>query len=101
MCIITPARPWNRGEINWVDTGETGQRGGQRLAASTAMRTRSTLTTPTTPPSSLAGDARMEPLLDKVFASPSPAFYLLPEVNGFIDAQTYEALGLADLEDGE
>ena len=44
---------------------------------------------------------RMEPLLDKVFASPSPAFAFYPEVNDFIDAQTYEALGLADLEDGE
>ena len=40
-------------------------------------------------------------LLDKVFASPSPAFAFYPEVNDFIDAQTYEALGLADLEDGE
>lgn len=99
MCIIT-RKALEKGEINWVVRGDPVNEvdsGWQLFYGDEDEAYLDDANNAALFP--LREMLRMEPLLDKVFSSSSTAFAFYPEMQDFIDSQTYESLGLAETEE--
>lgn len=101
MCIVT-RKALEQGEINWVVRNEPVNEVDSGWQLFYGDEDEAYLDDPNNAALfPLREMLRMEPLLNKVFSSPSPAFAFYPEMNDFIDAATYEALGLAEIAEEE